>query len=152
MTHPGPVARAVRRLGLAVGSGVLVVGLTACGAGGPAPSSGSTAMATEVSTQVDQQHVRAELRRRGGFVGIPRCATLDTAQLGPAAADRLRAAAARVDLEQLRSAGADPRLPTLDLTIVRGAEQVAAQVDERSLPAGARPLVALLDEVARPCT
>jgi hypothetical protein len=101
---------------------------------------------------MDQQHVRAELRRRGGFAGLERCAELDTAQLADAEAGRLRESVDAIDLAALARTRADPALPTLDLDVVRGSEHVAVTADERSLPADARPLVALLDQVARPCS
>lgn len=96
-------------------------------------------------------HVRVDLERSGGFTGLRRCASMDTGSLPESDARQLREIVSGLDLEALAHVRGDPRLPTLDLTIVRDAQRVQARLDESRVPAQLRPLIQLLDQRAHPC-
>lgn len=140
---PGAVTRTGRILAGTV-LGVLVT-ITGCGSATPAPNSPA-----EVSAVPDDQ-VRVELVRSGGFTGLRRCASVDTASLPSAQAREVRAALDGVDLRALAGAPTNPRAPALEMTVVRGAERTVLHLDETTVPALLRPLVQLLDQRAQPC-
>jgi hypothetical protein len=94
-------------------------------------------------------HVRAELRRSGGFTGRPVHVRLDSAQMPPADAARLAQLVSAADLPGLKArppstAGAD--LMHYDLTIERGGERWHGSVSDPNIPAGLRPLLQFLTQ------
>lgn len=100
---------------------------------------------------MDDEHVRVDLERSGGFTGLRRCASMDTDALSEQDAGQLRDIVATLDLDAITRLGADPRLPTVELTFVRGTERVHATLDESTVPTHLRPLIQLLDQRAQPC-
>jgi hypothetical protein len=101
-----------------------------------------------------EEHVRADLVRSGGFAGLIRRGSLDTATLPEAEAQRLRDIVAELDLAALASPGAPggplPDSYAYDLTIVRGPERVRLLLDERGVHPALRPLIQLLEQRAQP--
>jgi len=91
------------------------------------------------------------LERSGGFTGLRRCTSMDTAGLSEPDARQLRDIVSGLDLEALTHMRGDPRLPTLDLTVVRDTQRVQVMLDESSVPAQLRPLIQQLDQRARAC-
>lgn len=96
-------------------------------------------------------HIRVELERSGGFTGLRRCAAMDSDELPAEDARELRRLVDVLDLHALQRVRSDHRLPTLDLTIVRGSERVQVTLDESTVPAQLRPLIQQLDQRAQPC-
>jgi len=94
------------------------------------------------------EHVRAELRRAGGFTGRPVHVRLDSATMPPADAARLVQLVSAIDLSRLD--GARPGLPagadlmSYDLTIERGGKRWHGTVADPSIPADLRPLLQFL--------
>ena len=94
------------------------------------------------------EHVRAELRRSGGFAGRPLHVRLDSATMPPADAARLVQLVSAVDLSRLD--GARPGLPagadlmSYDLRIERGGRRWQGTVADPSIPADLRPLLQFL--------
>ena len=94
------------------------------------------------------EHVRAELRRTGGFTGRPVHVRLDSATMPPADAARLVQLVSSIDLSRL--AGARPGLPagadlmSYDLMIERGGRRWQGTVADPSVPADLRPLLQFL--------
>jgi hypothetical protein len=100
------------------------------------------------------EHVRAELRRSGGFTGRAVHVRLDSADLPPADAARLVLLVSAIDLSGLTSqggltssggpatAGAD--LMRYELTIERGGRRWHGVVADPHIPAGLRPLLQFL--------
>ena len=99
------------------------------------------------------EHVRAELRRSGGFAGRSVHVQLDSARLPPADAARLVQLVAAIDFGRLRAsrppipAGAD--LMSYDLTIERGGHRWHGTVADPAVPAQLRPLLQFLTTAAR---
>jgi hypothetical protein len=94
------------------------------------------------------EHIRAELRRTGGFTGRPVHVRVDTATMPPADAARLVQLVASADLSRLD--GAKPGLPagadlmSYDLMVERGGRRWQGTVADPSIPAGLRPLLQFL--------
>lgn len=124
---------------------LLVGGCASATPAGPAPSS-----PTEVST-VSDDHIRVDLERGGGFTGLRRCAAVDTDALPVDEAEQVRAALRDVDLDALAARPTNPRVPALDLVVVRDARRTAVRLDETTVPEQLRPLIQLLDQRAQPC-
>src|SRR5262245_49696139 len=98
------------------------------------------------------EHVRAELRRSGGFTGRSVHVQLDSASLPPADAARLVQLVSSIDLAGLPAgrpglpAGAD--LMSYDLTIERGTHRWHGTVADPSVPAQLRPLLQFMTSAA----
>lgn len=93
------------------------------------------------------EHVRAELRRSGGFAGRPLHVRVDTADMPPADAARLVQLVASTDLSVLRdepagTAGAD--LMSYELTVERGGHRWHGTVGDPNIPPSLRPLLQFL--------
>jgi hypothetical protein len=94
------------------------------------------------------EHVRAELRRSGGFTGRPVHVRLDSATMPPADAARLVQLVSAIDLSRLGAshpglpAGAD--LMSYDLMIERGRQRWQGTVTDPMIPADLRPLLQFL--------
>ncbi|MFI5897772.1 protealysin inhibitor emfourin [Actinoplanes sp. NPDC051513] len=93
------------------------------------------------------EHVRAELRRSGGFAGLTSRVLADSATMSPADAVRFVQLVAKTDLSRLdrpaaRSHGAD--LMHYELTVERGGERWHGTVSDPDIPAELRPLLQFL--------
>ena len=97
------------------------------------------------------EHVRAEMRRSGGFTGRTVHVRLDSDQLPPADAAQLIMLVTSLDLSGLTSgpvstAGAD--LMRYDLTIQRGGQSWQGTVSDPAIPGQLRPLLQFLSSAA----
>ncbi|MDQ3150576.1 MAG: hypothetical protein M3R63_02245 [Actinomycetota bacterium] len=103
---------------------------------------------------MSDEHVRADLVRSGGFAGLTRRSSVDTATLPPDEARQLRDLVAGLDFAALADAGASrsraPDSYSYDLTIVRGPERVRVVRDDRGIGAELRPLIRFLDQRTQP--
>jgi hypothetical protein len=93
------------------------------------------------------EHVRAELRRSGGFIGRTVHVTVDSATLPPADAAQLLRLVSAIDLDRpaprrIETRGAD--LMHYDLTIERGARTWHGMVSDPNIPAELSPLLQFL--------
>jgi hypothetical protein len=96
--------------------------------------------------------VRVEMRRSGGFTGRSMRVRLDTAQMPPAEAARLRELLSTVDLSRLApgatpAAGAD--LMRYDLMVEHSGGRWEGTVADPTIPAELRPLLQFLTASAR---
>ena len=95
---------------------------------------------------------RVEMRRTGGFTGRAMQVRLDTAQMPPAEAVRLRELLSTVDLSRLgprpvTAAGAD--LMRYDLIVEHSGGRWEGTVTDPTIPAELRPLLQFLTAAAR---
>ena|SRR5690348_14787171 len=93
------------------------------------------------------EHVRAELRRSGGFAGLTSQVRADSATMPPADAVRFVQLVDRTDLSrlgkpQMRPHGAD--LMHYELTVERGGQRWHGTVSDPDIPAELRPLLQFL--------
>jgi len=120
-------------------------------------TTGDTSSGTEPSTEPSTErgpHLRVQVERSGGFAGISRVWSLDTAELGPDAAARLhrlvddvQGAGPARDTPQPGTAGAPPDVPDAfgyRVTVARDGQTWG--VDVREDQAG-EPLRTLIDHV-----
>jgi hypothetical protein len=97
--------------------------------------------------------LEVELEQSGGFAGIRRRTTVNTAELSADEAARLSELVDQLDLEQLvRRQGGPAQHPDqfqYDLTVTRGGRQYRLRLNESDVPAEVRPLLDLLLRRAR---
>ena len=98
------------------------------------------------------EHVRAEMRRSGGFTGRTVHVRLDSEQLPPADAAQLIQLVAALDLDGLAAGGppstAGADLMRYDLTIERGGHRWQGTVADPAIPGRLRPLLQFLSSAA----
>lgn len=96
--------------------------------------------------------MRLTFTQSGGFVGVVKACTVDTATLAAAERREVEALVAASGLvtpvELLSAAGRDRR--QYDVTIDSGSGPLRVVYDDASLPPSARPLVSFLAARARP--
>jgi hypothetical protein len=92
----------------------------------------------------DQDRVRVEVVRSGGFAGLTRAAAMDTAELDGERAEQLRELVDESQLQSLSSAppgsGAADRFQ-YDITVTRGNQRTSIVLRETNMPDAARRLV-----------
>ena len=94
------------------------------------------------------EHVRAELRRSGGFTGRPLHVRVDSASMPPADAVELVRLVSAIDLGGLPASGAGlphgADLMTYELMVERGGKRWQGTVSDPSVHASLRPLLQFL--------
>jgi hypothetical protein len=103
---------------------------------------------------VGQQRVRVVVERSGGLAGrtLPPTA-LDTTDLSPLEADRVRMLVADADVEALPTVSRTPQgrdMWQYDVTIQRGEETRRLRCDDGSVPSTLRPLLDFVLERGQP--
>ena len=92
----------------------------------------------------EQGRVRIEVVRSGGFAGLTRAATMDTAELDNERAQQLRELVEESQIQSLTSArprsGAADRFQ-YDVTVTRGDHRTSVVLYESDMPDAARRLV-----------
>lgn len=98
--------------------------------------------------------MRIELRRTGGFAGLTREVSLDTADLAREQATELEGMAAEADLPAISAGRPSPSRGvdrfTYDLTVEDGEQRHQVQVGDGAIPATLKPLLDRLSAEFRP--
>jgi hypothetical protein len=96
--------------------------------------------------------MRVQFIQSGGLVGTVKGCVLDAESLPPGEAQELerlvRASGITASAESLSAGGRD--LHQYEITIQDGKHVISATLDDKTLPAAAKPLVAFLKKHARP--